>query len=346
MLFLIILANLSLLNPGPEKLQALNCFFQNVQGFVTLNSISKPFPDLCITKILEFQAYVFENAPDIIILNEIWLKPSISNIEILPGKSYKIFRVDRSLESHPPDPDDPKKFKRNGGGVLIAVKNSLNLSPKLISSSVRAEIISLELTLLNRQKYSFCTLYRVGTLGNLNAKEVETHFTRIFSSRKYKCNFIIGDMNLDSINWLYNSASNAVHSSFINLFNELGLTQLISKSTHKGGKILDILLSDNPDLIENLNIELPGAFVSSDHSPITFSIRAFVKRAKVAKRKIYNFKKANWPQLNNEISRVNWHHLIGNNEVETGWKIFKNKFLSLCDKPIPKITIKEFFQPP
>ena len=74
LLFLIILANVSLLNPGPEKLQALNCFFfQNVQGFVTLNSISKPFPDLCITKILEFQAYVFENAPDIIILNETWL---------------------------------------------------------------------------------------------------------------------------------------------------------------------------------------------------------------------------------------------------------------------------------
>ena len=87
--------------------------------------------------------------------------------------------------------------------MLIAVRNSLNLSPKLISSSVRAEIISLELTLLNKQKYTFSTLYRVGTLGNLNAKEVETHFTRIFRSRKYKCNFIIGDMNLNSINWLF-----------------------------------------------------------------------------------------------------------------------------------------------
>ena len=111
-------------------------------------------------------------------------------------------------------------------------------------------------------------------------------------------------------------------------------------------KYLTYYCPNNPNLIENLNIELPGTFVSSDHSPITFSIRAFVKRTKVAKRKIYNFKKANWPQLNNEISRVDWHHLIGNNEVETGWKIFKNKFLSLCDKHIPKITIKESFQPP
>ena len=121
-MILIILANVSLLNLGPEKLEALNCFFQNVQGFVTLNSISKPFPDLCITKILEFQAHVFENAPDIIILNETWLKPSISTIEIFTGKSYKIFRVDRSPESHPPDLDNPKKFKRNGGVCLLQLE--------------------------------------------------------------------------------------------------------------------------------------------------------------------------------------------------------------------------------
>ena len=61
LLFLIILANASILNPGPEKIEALNCYFQNVQGFVTLNSISKPFPDLFITKILEFLTYVFAN---------------------------------------------------------------------------------------------------------------------------------------------------------------------------------------------------------------------------------------------------------------------------------------------
>ena len=110
LLFLIVLANVSILNPGSAKVTSLNCYFQNVQGFVTLNSISKPFPDLCITKILEFQTYIFENAPDIIILNEIWLKPSIRSTEILPGKSYKVSRIDRSPETHPPNLEDPKKF--------------------------------------------------------------------------------------------------------------------------------------------------------------------------------------------------------------------------------------------
>ena len=61
----------------------------------------------------------FLKAPDIILLNETWLKPSINSNEIIPGKSYKIFRKDRSPLSHPPDPNTPGKFKLNGGGVLI-----------------------------------------------------------------------------------------------------------------------------------------------------------------------------------------------------------------------------------
>ena len=346
LLFLIILANISILNPGPVKIEALNCYFQNVQGFDPLNSISKPFPDLCITKILEFQTYVFESSPDIIVLNETWLKPSINSTEILPGNSYKVFRIDRSPETHPLDPEDPKKFKKSGGGVLIAVKNSLNLHPKLITSTAKAEIISIELTLPNKNRLTVSTLYRVGTLGNFNANEVASHFTNIFSSKKYKYNFIVGDMNLDTVNWLSNSTSNRVHTSFISLFNDLGLSQLTHEATHKGGKILDVLLCDSLDIIRNLKVEFPGTFVNSDHSPITFTINTIVRKVKSAKRSIYNFKKANWAQLNSELSRVDWLHLLGSNEVKIGWNIFKNKFLALCNKHIPKIKIKESFHPP
>ena len=187
-------------------------------------------------------------------LNETWLKPSINSTEILPGNSYKVFRIDRSLETHPPDLEDPKKFKKSGGGVLIAVKNSLNLHPKLITSTAKAEIISIELTLPNKKRLTVSTPYRVGTLGNFNAKEVATHFTKIFNSKKYKYNFIVGDMNLDTVNWLSNSTSNRVHTTFINLFDDLGLSQLIHEATHKGGKILDVLLCDSPDFIRNLKV--------------------------------------------------------------------------------------------
>ena len=110
-------------------------------------------------------------------------------------------------------------------------------------------------------------------------------------------------MNLDTVNWLTNSTSNNVHSSFTNLFNELGLSQLIHEPTHKCGKTLDILLSDFPHKIDSLNVKSPGTYVNSDHSPIIFSFRTYVKRAKIASRSICNFKRANWPQLNRILEK-------------------------------------------
>ena len=126
LVFQIVISNMSLLNPGPQTIQGLNCFFHNIHGLVTYNTLGLTSPDLNITKILELQAYIFENKPDIIILNDTWLKPAIKSEEIIPRGSYKIFRRDRSSDSHPTDSSNPKKFKVNGGGVLLAVKNSFD----------------------------------------------------------------------------------------------------------------------------------------------------------------------------------------------------------------------------
>ena len=167
-ILLIVLCNPSILNPGPTKLSGIKCYFQNVQGLVTFSSLGKPFPKLNQTKISELQAHIFETSPDIFILNETWLKPTIKSNEILPTNIYIIFRLDRSTASHPPDPDYPQKFKSNGGGVLIGIKRSLNLNPKLVNQSCSAEVLSIQLSLSNKMKICLSTVYRVGTLGTNN----------------------------------------------------------------------------------------------------------------------------------------------------------------------------------
>ena len=105
-------------------------------------------------------------------------------------------------------------------------------------------------------------------------------------------------------------------------------------------------MTDYPELINNIKVFPPGTFISSDHSPISFYIHSFIKRSKPKKRNIFNFKRANWAALNRDLSRVDWHHLLDNSEPDIAWNTFKNKFLSLCDRHIPKISIKESFQPP
>ena len=124
------------------------------------------------------------------------------------------------------------------------------------------------------------------------------------------------------------------------------MSQLIHEPTHKCGKTLDILLSDFLAKIDSLKVKSPGTYVNSDDSPIIFSFQTYVKRAKIASRSIYNFKRANWEQLNSDLSRVDWLFLLDSKEIEIGWNIFKGKFLHLCDRHIPKVKIRESFKPP
>ena len=116
--------------------------------------MGKEHPVFNDAKLIELHHYVESRVPDIVIvvLNETWLKESINNSEILPSNLYTIFRRDRCPDSHPIDKDNPKKFRRNGGGVLIAINNTLKANSKVIPLKCMAKILGIQIQLENKQK--------------------------------------------------------------------------------------------------------------------------------------------------------------------------------------------------
>ena len=98
---LIIVNNCSMLNPGPVNPNALSVFYQNIQGLITFSSIASDQPSLNINKILELNSYIASNHPDIVVLNETWFKESVKNSEFFPDNDYKVFTLDRSVNTHP-----------------------------------------------------------------------------------------------------------------------------------------------------------------------------------------------------------------------------------------------------
>ena len=349
---LIVISNCSLLNPGPcandnhnathDKSNILTVFYQNVHGFITYSSLGSLSPDLNITKVLEFQAYVAGHKPDIILLNETWLKHTIHDSEIFPNNDYKIFRLDRSPETHPPDPDNHTKFRRNGGGILIAVNNCLDMKPKLLKSSSKAEILTVVLHLKNNKKIGITTCYRVGTLGERNLSEINKHFELISSTKSIISHTMIGDMNLDSVNWLENSSSIHLHREFLNVFANHNLSQLISSPTHYLGNTLDVVLSDVLSTICNIVIRDHNEFVRSDHFAITLDMKfkRLISRNKGRKRVIKNYKKANWREINSRFNNINWHECIDCMDINSAWNNFKEILNSVCNQHIPNITIQ------
>ena len=63
----------------------------------------------------------------------------------------------------------------NGGGILIAVNNYLDMKPKVLKFNSKAEILSVTLKLKNNKKICITTCYRVGTLGQSNLSEISKH---------------------------------------------------------------------------------------------------------------------------------------------------------------------------
>ena len=64
------------------------------------------------------------------------------------------------------------------------------------------------------------------------------------------------------------------------------------------------------------------------------------------KRKIFNYKKANWDGLNRDLNSVRWDQYLKYNEANSGWVKFKDILFHMINKHIPTITVKDNLQPP
>ena len=217
-------------NPGPkpnsgtnlhhienkDKNKNISVFYQNVQGLIPFSNLTDQHPCLDNNKIYELLAYISSNSPDIIILNETWLKPTVLSSEILPCE-YNVFRLDRSQYTHPIDPLNPNKFRRNGGGVLIAVHNELSIQSKVISLKCAAELLAVELTLCDGSKIILTTCYGVGTLGTPNCNEIIQTLSKLSRKKMLRKFVVIGDFNFKGVNWVTGNSKNFLENLTIRL---------------------------------------------------------------------------------------------------------------------------------
>ncbi len=257
----------------------------------------------------------------------------------------KILCFPRSPKTHPPDPNNPDKFRKNGGGVLIAIRHDLDIVSTKLEFSCSAEILGITLKFKDGRKIILCSFYRVGNLGSDNHDEF-CDYVRKARRRRGVCGIVVaGDLNMPDIDWDNYSSPKPVDQLFLDSFSNYGLEQLVDCPTHIKGNLLDVVLSDKSQIIFNLSVSDMNKPCKSDHFVINFKIRAKVKRIKTAKRDALNFKRADWVSLNASLRDVNWEHaLVG--DIENSWCTFKSLLSLKVNEHVPKIKIGGKVQPP
>ena len=101
----------------------------------------------------------------------------------------------------------------------------------------------------------------------------------------------------------------------------------------------------NPSFIKNIEVLTKNEICSSDHYAINFELTSRAK-SKLIKRKIFDFKRANWDQLNRDLNLVHWDYFIDCRDPNEGWLYFRKILFLLVEKHIPMITIKDRRRPP
>ena len=219
----------------------------------------------------------------------------------------------------------------------------MQLSSCHVNLKCKAELLAVEISTNDASKVVITTCYRVGTLGTENCHEICNAVTKLLRKKRVKKLFIIGDFNLRNVNWKTNESSNNIEQLFLDEFFKLGLIQCITTPTHVKGNILDILLTNSENLISNIEILCNCEVCKSDHHAITFDLKLKIIRKKPVKAKRFNFKRADWDSLSNELNNIDWLSVLDCLEPDLAWLRFKDILNNLLDIYIPKVTVNDNF---
>ena len=308
-------------NPGPgtssdhtsNELNAIYLNARSLKAFVPLNDDSSAK----VCKITLLQELIQSGSYDIVCICETWLNDSVLSSELLHG--YSVFRRDR--------------VEKVGGGVLVAVKANLHATRRLDLERNEIELVVVELNNMNSKSVILYTFYRPPDSG----PEVIHHLnSSLQDTSEPSCVVLAGDFNLPALYWTTfdeqfpTTTGGQLENSFCDLIDDNFLQQFIPGPTHNCGNKLDLLLCNCPEIITNVETSNPNQCqFPTDHHMIhiiEFHIKLKFKRARNVKRRVYNYKLANFDGLRSWLSNVPFENAISDDIVEY-WSQWKDLFL-------------------
>ena len=235
-----------------------------------------------VNKVAKLQLKLANSQADIVVLTETHLDCSISSEEVI-SSDYTVYRKDRTGNG-----------VRHGGGVLIAAKKGLITSIRE-HHDLPSELLFVDIITDSKKKLTIGTFYRPP---NSDLKPLED-LRSCLSSITTTDLLVTGDFNLSEFDWStsHPTKSSEHHYLLSDIIHDNFLYQMVDESTRENN-ILDLVLTTNSDLINNLEVGEPF----SDHNSITFILNTRPYQQRISTKENYAFDKADWNHLNRTIS--------------------------------------------
>ncbi|XP_068723999.1 uncharacterized protein [Montipora capricornis] len=151
---------------------------------------------------------------------------------------------------------------------------------------------------------------------------------------------------MPNINWIEGSGFlNALDlADFCDFLGDKNLFQLVTEPT-RAHNILDLVIINMEDSISCLEVS-KDLSIPSDHYTVIFDLQISHWKIKSSLRVVYNFKKGDFDSLRTLLKSTSFNDIFQNNDIETCWSTWKQRFIEAVDKCIPKLKLKSANTPP
>ena len=272
-------------------------------------------------------------------VTETWLgehKDAEINIE-----GYTIFRQDRLRKK-------TSNRGRNSGGVAFYLRNDIAGSSNL-EIQYSDGVIEVLGIFVKSKNLLHINLYRQPDDPKGGHRSGSPEFKKTLSILKETLEkfqsptpdvILCGDFNLPHANWMLGKTSagsskdeQTMLTDMMDLSNEFFLTQLILKPTHRHGNTLDLLFSNNPDILHSYQCT---ETIFSDHMIIEGLLKYKLSQEAGEQNQLclenglnqLNFfsEDTDWVSLNNDLMNFDWSAEFRALSIEN----MMNRFLEVC----------------
>ena len=269
-----------------------------------------------LKKIDEINFSMTNKFIDLIAFNETRLDPNITdNMISLDG--YDVIRKDGS---------------RNGGGVCIYLRSSINYKIRKDLVPPELEAVCVEIIKPHSKPFLVTTVYRPPSSLPKFFDDFEKLIKAIDNENKEM--YILGDLNCNMLKT--DKDANIPTKKIKSLYELYQLTQMIDEATRvtlATSSLIDHIVTNKPEKISDSGVIHTGI---SDHS-LVFAIR---KISVIDKQEnileIRNMKNFNEEKFIGDLLKQPWEHIYFSAENPNAmWEIWKKIFLNVLDKHAP-----------
>ena len=307
----------------PNIVMSLSCLYQNVRA---LNSKCHLFHNNCLSSSF-----------DIIIISKTWLNESVKNSELFPSY-YNVIRSDRNFSLI---------NRSKCGGVLISLISNISYTTIDLSNIIYlTPIIDITACQCYFDNLSFiiCAIY---IPPDIIVDDLHTFFEALEIVFLDKRVLIFGDFNMPH---LYDESYNCSKSDICrNFMNSLNLVQYNNVLNCKSNR-LDLVFTNFLHSISVDHSDFPLVPEDSYHPSLSINFNVVSNPINVnfplASKTRYNFRRANFTQLYNDLCDIDWSSLNSIINVDTAVNKFYNILYSSFDKSVPQSTYSTSHYPP